>query len=131
LRRRRIFYRILFRKRPEIPEHAPTLIDKASAAIMMLTGASFMLWGMGGLLGVLPTAVSIGYGLAPFYVIGIVVGLGVARFGFADWHAFDARPADKRWWWDEHMQRFLSAYTATVTAFMVQNVRRNMPDGFE
>ena len=59
--------------------------------------------------------------------IAIVAGVPIAWSGFNDMRRYRMPVVSKRWWWFEHMNRFLSGYIATVTAFMVQNVTRMLP----
>ncbi len=124
-------YRVLYRKRPTVPGEQPNWIDRLAAGVMGFAGVAFVAWGAAGLLGVNLPALLLGFSITPFYVIGLVVGALIARAGISDWFGLGTKPTDPRWWWYEHMARFLGAYAATVTAFLVQNATRFVPAGFE
>ncbi len=124
-------YRVLYRKRPGQPGQAPKAIDWFAASVMLIAGLSFSAWGVAGLAGVAAPALLLGLGITPFYVIGAIAGVLITRTAVVDLHAFRIYavqiPSDRDWWQIEHATRFMNAYIATVTAFLVQNVARHMP----
>jgi hypothetical protein len=124
-------YRVLYRKRPNQPGQAPKPIDWFAAYVLLLAGVAFVGWGLTGLAGVHAPALLLGSGMTPFYVIGVLAGALILRTAIIDLRAFQAQrtaaPAERDWWRIEHATRFMSAYIATVTAFLVQNVARHMP----
>ncbi len=124
-------YRVLYRKRPGQPGQMPTAIDWVAAAVMLVAGVAFVAWGVAGLAGVNAPALLLGRGITPFYVIGALAGTLIMRTAAVDLRAFrnyaTTIPSDRSWWQVEHATRFMNAYIATVTAFLVQNVARHMP----
>ncbi|NJM41349.1 MAG: hypothetical protein HC853_11595 [Anaerolineae bacterium] len=105
-------------------------MDWLASGLAAVAGGAFVLWGIGGLAGLqtkflypfnYPTA---------FFIIGLVAGAAIANSGVIDLIGYTRQPTSKRWWWYEHMNRFLSGYIATVTAFLVQNVASRMPFEF-
>ncbi len=120
-------YRVLYRKNPAKPGQRANWIDWSASLVALASGGFFLAWGVGGMTGVQFDAV---YGNAvptAFYVIGTVAGSSLALSGITDLISYTRTPTTPRWWWYEHMNRFLSAYIATTTAFLVQNVGSRMP----
>jgi uncharacterized membrane protein len=117
-------YRVLYRKKPELVEQRANWIDWTTSIVATAGGAGFVLWGAFNLISAFSSGQITGF--VPFFVLGIVFGASLARGGVADMRDYRAiaPKADKRWWYFSHLTRFGSAYIATVTAFLVQNVGR-------
>jgi uncharacterized membrane protein len=123
-------YRVLYRKNPERAEQQPKWMDWLASGLAAVSGLAFVLWGIGGLAGLqIKFLYPFAYPIA-FFIIGLVAGAAIANSGVTDLISYTRQPASKRWWWYEHMNRFLSGYIATVTAFLVQNVANRMPFEF-
>ena len=121
-------YRVLYRKGSDTTQRKTKWMDWLASSSAALAGLAFVMWGVGGLLGVQSEILfGVTYPIA-FYIIGLVAGMTIASSGITDLIGYTRQPQSKRWWWYEHMNRFLSGYIATVTAFLVQNVTRHMPN---
>jgi uncharacterized membrane protein len=115
-------YRALYRKRPERGDK-PTWLDWTGSIVGVVSGLGLAGWGALGLAGL----VSVGWP-STFFILGLVFGLALCANAVPDLASY-LRPAkDQNWWWYFHMERMLGAYTAMVTAFVVQNVGRRLPD---
>lgn len=122
-------YRVLYRKQPMKAGQKPGWIDWGAAIVGVAAGSGLALYGIAGASGLLsqmgytpngtPTA---------YFVLSIVFGLALLSNVIPDIQSFTRAPTDKSWWWFYHMSRMLGGYIATVTAFMVQNVGRHLPD---
>jgi uncharacterized membrane protein len=123
-------YRVLYRKNQDKAEQKPKWMDWLASSAAALAGIGFVLWGIGGLTGIKNEFFyPFQYPFA-FFIIGLVAGSAIANSGVTDLISYTRQPTSKRWWWYEHMNRFLSGYIATVTAFLVQNVASRMPFEF-
>jgi uncharacterized membrane protein len=124
-------YRVLYRKQPTKPDQKPNIIDWGAAMIAGMAGAALALYGIAGVTGLLSQA-----GYTPngtptaFFILSIVFGAALALDARSDMQSFTRTPSDKNGWWFYHMTRMLSGYIATVTAFLVQNVGRHLPDAW-
>lgn len=120
-------YRVLYRK-GKLDEVPPaTWADWMASSTATLAGLAFIVWGNLGMLGMQRSSFYPFPMPSAFYIIAIVAGVSIAWSGFNDMRRYRMPVVSKRWWWFEHMNRFLSGYIATVTAFMVQNVTRMLP----
>lgn len=100
-------YRAIFHKRPS---DKIALLDW-SVSGLTLTGSIALL-----IYGVLQYQSGVGFG-----VVAMIFGtVGSAAAG-QDLYRYVRPPKDKRAWWFRHMQGFLGAYIATVTAFSAVN----------
>ncbi len=117
--------RSLRRKRPQRGQKA-TPLDWFGAAVALVAGAAFVLWGVLPLLGL-----TAGEFPVSFSILGIVFGYFLAQMAVVDLRSFVTPSQDRNWWWYYHMDRMLSGYLAAVTAFMVQNVGPLLPGGLE
>jgi len=114
-------YRMLYLKRPQKGDR-PIWLDWAGSIVAALAGAGLAGWGVFGAVGMLNTNIP-----SVFFILGIVFGLVLLTIALPDLIRYVRPPTDRNAWWYEHMSRMLSAYMAMVTAFMVQNVGRQMP----
>jgi uncharacterized membrane protein len=114
-------YRVLYLKQPDRPGQQAGWIDWLGTGTAAAGGVAFVLWGVAGLTGL--RLGNMAFGDSAYQIIGIIFGALLALQAFADIRRYrnPAAPADRNWWWFEHMGRFGSAYIATVTAFLVQN----------
>ena len=117
--------RSLRRKRPERGQNA-TWLDWFGAAVALLAGISFILWGAAPLLGLAQAETPVS-----FSILGIAFGYVLAQMAVVDLRSFRTPSKDRNWWWYYHMDRMLSGYIAAVTAFMVQNVGPRLPESLE
>ena len=117
--------RSLRRKRPERGQSAAWL-DWFGAAVALLAGLSFILWGTLPLLGLTSSDVPLS-----FSILGVVFGFFLTQMAWTDLRSFVIPSQDRNWWWFYHMDRMLSGYLAAVTAFMVQNVGPLLPESLE
>lgn len=122
-------YRVLFRKRPERQPAAP--LDWFAAVVMLLSGAGFMLWGIGVLTGMttigVPAHASIRGLPAAFPYLALVFGAFSVQMSAHDIRLFRTPDTTRNAWWFYHMLRMLGGYIATVTAFMAQQVSPHLP----
>ncbi len=123
-------YRVLYRKRPNAAHQQAAPIDWVASSIATVAGLSFVGWGAGGLAGLRLSALLWGDVPISFYILGVIAGMLITRNGISDLRSYRLQPSTRNWWWFEHMTRFLGAYIATVTAFLVQNVSRHLPIEF-
>jgi len=122
-------YRVLHRKNPMKEHQKPNWIDWSAAFIGIVAGTGLALYGAGGVTGLLNQLGYFSNGTPTvFFVLSIVFGGALLSSAIPDIQSFTRAPSDKNWWWFYHMNRMLSGYIATVTAFMVQNVGRHLPD---
>ncbi len=114
--------RSLRRKYPERGEHAAPL-DWVAAAVALLAGVSFIVWGA------LPlTGLTVSETPTAFSVLGVAFGFVLGKDAWADLESFRRPSPDPMWWWTYHLGRMVGSYLAAVTAFMVQNVGPRLPE---
>jgi uncharacterized membrane protein len=122
-------YRVLYRKNPSKDGQRPGALDWITAIVGLMFGIGLAAYGLAGVTGLIG---QLGYTSngTPFifFVLSIMFGLALTNDALVDARSFRRAPGDKHWWWYHHMTRMLGGYTATVTAFMVQNVGRHLPD---
>jgi len=121
-------YRVLYRKNPTRPGQTPNWIDWTAAIVSTGAGVGLALYGIGGLTGLSGQLGYIASGTSTaLFVLSVAFGLGLLNTAIADIRSFKRASDDKNWWWFYHMTRMLGGYTATVTAFTVQNIGRHLP----
>ena len=113
--------RALRRKRPERGEEA-TWLDRFGAVAAILTGLSFILWGVLPLLNIYANEIP-----ASFALLGVAFGVLLAQMGWEDLRGFGKPPRERNWWWYYHMGRMTGGYIAAATAFIVQVVGPLLP----
>ena len=119
--------RSLRRKHPERGERAARL-DWGAAAVALLAGVSFIVWGALSLLGLNVGDTSTSFASNAFSVLGIVFGLVLGKDALDDLQSFRRPSRNPMWWWTYHLERMVGSYLAAVTAFMVQNVGPLLPE---
>lgn len=106
-----IGYRVLSMKRPDIKaSHRPIWLDWGGSVLMAFASLGFFVVGL--------VRVLSGNG---FGTVALVFGVLGATFAINDMRRYVNPPQDKRAWWFTHMNGFLGAYIATVTAFSSTN----------
>jgi uncharacterized membrane protein len=109
-------YRVLHRKRPG----QQTAVDWTGAIIAILSGLALLFIGTKGLLTT---------GIQPIFILCAVFGSMTALSGWTDVRIFKQNQMDdKMWWWYHHMQSMIGSYIAALSAFLVQNGDRYLPD---
>lgn len=103
-------YRVLYRKRPELGQHATALDWLAAALTLAASGALVVL----GILQPTPAWRRISIVAVVFGLLGLILAL-------RDAWAFVKPPADRNAWWYHHMGNMMGSYIAAVTAFSVVN----------
>ena len=122
-------YRALYRKNPTRVGQKPNWIDWGAAVISIASGVGLVLYGIGGITGLTRQLGYIASGSSTaLFVLSIVFGIALVSHALPDVQSFTRAAEDKNWWWFYHMSRMLGGYTATVTAFMVQNIGRHLPN---
>ena len=116
-------YRSLFRKNPE-RGRGPTWLDWGGALIALVSGVSFIAWGLAGLVGY---EIIRGVFPAVFFYLALFFGFGLSSSAWTDLRSFVRPSEDKQWWWYYHLNRMLSSYIGAVTAFLVQMSLRTAP----
>lgn len=100
----------------------PKAVDWLAAVVTILS--SFLLFLMGFLkpelmgVGVIRIA---GHAVS---IVSVVFGIIGMRMGQASIAGFLARPAEKMFWWFDHMQGMMGSYIAALTAFSAVNLTR-------
>lgn len=109
-------YRVLHRKRPG----QQTTVDWTGAIIAILSGLALLFIGTKGLM---TTSIQ------PIFILCAVFGSMTALSGLTDVRIFKKKGMDdKMWWWYHHMQSMVGSYIAALSAFLVQNGNRYLPD---
>lgn len=101
-------YRVLYRKRPTDRAH---WLDWSVSGVTALGSVALFGYGVVQLLGG-----------ASFGMVALVFGAAGSVTAGQDLYRYVRPPKDKRAWWFLHMQGFLGAYIATVTAFSAVNL---------
>jgi hypothetical protein len=112
-------YRILYLKDLFMGGHAKP-IDWAAALITVASSA--VLFAMGFLK---PSLMGIGVITVanhPISIVSVVFGLLGIRLGTSSIQRFVRRPANKMFWWPDHMQGMIASYIAAMTAFSAVNL---------
>ena len=117
--------RALRRKHPERGERAAPL-DWLGAAVALLAGVSFIVWGVLPLTGLTTTETPVAFSL-----LGIGFGTFLSKDAWADLKSFRRPSPHPNWWLTYHLERMVGSYLAAVTAFMVQNVGPHLPAELE
>jgi hypothetical protein len=105
-------YRVLFRKRPAAGQGATALDWTATVVTLVASGALIVL----GLVKPTPTWQQPGLVAIVFGALGIVLAAN-------DLRKFAWLPADRNFWWFDHMAGMLGSYIAVVSAFSVVNFK--------
>ena len=103
-------YRVLYRKRPELGQHA-TALDWIAAALTLAASGGLVVLGISK-----PTPAwrEIGVVAVVFGTLGLVLAL-------RDLWRFLKPAGDRNAWWYQHMGNMIGSYIAAVTAFSVVN----------
>lgn len=121
-------YRVLSMKRSDQPAR---WLDWSAAGVAILAGAGFMVWGAMLLIGLkppgVPTHASIRALPAAFPYLSLGFGAITLLLGLEDVRRFRRAATDRNQWWFLHIRRMLTAYIATTTAFMAQQVSPHLP----